>query len=135
MTIFLTTQYLEEADQLADVVAIIDKGKIVAQGSPTKLKASVGPETINLAFEDRETAERAATALREMSSSVQADRDVVRLYIEQAAQRVPKVVDRLQGAQISPLSLTITQPTLDDVFLQVTGQRLEAEKQPQKEPA
>lgn len=125
MTIFMTTQYLEEADQLADVVAIIDKGKIVTQGSPAQLKAAVGTESINLAFEARGVAERAIPELSDMAERVQADRDVVRLYTGHAASAVPAVVDRLQRANISPISLTITQPTLDDVFLQVTGQRLE----------
>jgi ABC-2 type transport system ATP-binding protein len=128
MTIFLTTQYLEEADQLADVVAIIDQGKIVAEGSPAKLKAAVGSESINLAFEDRDLAEQAMDNLRGMAEQVQADRDTVRLYVSAAAQTVPAVVDRLQRVNINPISLTITQPTLDDVFLKVTGQRLKAQE-------
>jgi ABC-2 type transport system ATP-binding protein len=128
MTIFLTTQYLEEADQLADVVAIIDQGKIVAEGSPAKLKASVGSESINLAFEDRDVAGRAMDNLRDVAERVQADRDMVRLYVSAAAQSVPAVIDRLQRVNINPISLTITQPTLDDVFLKVTGQRLKAQE-------
>jgi len=128
MTIFLTTQYLEEADQLADVVAIIDQGKIVAEGSPARLKAGVGSESINLAFDDRESASRAMDSLRDMAERVQADRDVVRLYVNQAATTVPAVVERLQQVSINPISLTITQPTLDDVFLRVTGQRLETQE-------
>jgi hypothetical protein len=59
-----------------------------------------------------------------MAERIQADRDVVRLYTGQAANTVPAVVERLQQANLNPISLTITQPTLDDVFLQVTGQRL-----------
>ncbi len=128
MSIFLTTQYLEEADQLADVIAIIDRGKIVAEGSPAKLKAALGTESINLAFENRDTADQALRELSDMAERVQADRDMVRLYVGQAAQRVPTVVDRLQHANLYPISVTITQPTLDDVFLQVTGQRLETEQ-------
>jgi ABC-2 type transport system ATP-binding protein len=126
MTIFLTTQYLEEADQLADVVAIIDKGKIVAEGSPAKLKAAIGSESINLAFDDQETAGRAIQALTDITDQVQADRDTVRLYVEKAAQVVAGVIERLQRANLEPIAVTITQPTLDDVFLQVTGQRLQA---------
>jgi ABC-2 type transport system ATP-binding protein len=128
MTIFLTTQYLEEADQLADVVAIIDRGKVVAEGSPARLKAAVGTESINLAFDGRDTADRAFAELRDMGERIQADRDVVRLYTSRAANAVPVVVDRLQGANIHPISLTITQPTLDDVFLQFTGQRLKTQE-------
>jgi ABC-2 type transport system ATP-binding protein len=126
MTIFLTTQYLEEADELADVIAIIDRGKIAVEGSPAKLKAALGTESINLAFDDREAADRARDALSDLAEKVQADRDTVRLYMTRAAEAVPAVVDRLQKVHLSPLSLTLTQPTLDDVFLQVTGQSLEA---------
>ncbi|MEJ2265193.1 MAG: ATP-binding cassette domain-containing protein [Anaerolineales bacterium] len=133
MTIFLTTQYLEEADQLADEIAIIDQGKIAVQGSPAKLKAGVGTESINLLFDDKETAQQAWRILGGLSERLQADRDVVRLYMNQAAEMVPVVMDQLKQANLKPTSLTLTQPTLDDVFLQVTGQRLtesEAAKQP-----
>ena len=128
MTIFLTTQYLEEADELADVIAIIDKGKIQTEGSPAKLKAAVGNESINLAFESRDIAERARSELNNLAERIQSDRDVVRLYVSQAAERIPVVVNRLQESELNPISLTLTQPTLDDVFLQVTGQRLIAQK-------
>jgi ABC-2 type transport system ATP-binding protein len=130
MTIFLTTQYLEEADELADVVAIIDQGKIVAEGSPAMLKASVGTESINLAFESRETAARALQELEGLGDRIQADRDTVRLYLARAARQVPAVVDRLRELELEPLSLTLTQPTLDDVFLQVTGERLVSQNTP-----
>ncbi|MEJ2709953.1 MAG: ATP-binding cassette domain-containing protein [Anaerolineales bacterium] len=125
MTIFLTTQYLEEADELADVVAIIDNGKIVTEGAPAKLKAAVGNESINLAFENTQMADKAIQELNGMGTNIQADRDTVRIYMKQAAQAIPTVVSRLQQAGLDPISLTLTQPTLDDVFLQVTGQRLE----------
>jgi ABC-2 type transport system ATP-binding protein len=127
MTIFLTTQYLEEADELADVVAIIDNGKIVAEGSPAKLKAAMGNESINLAFEHDEMVKKAIDALAGIAERIQADRDVVRLYIPQAAQAIPRVVERLRDVNLNPTSVTLTQPTLDDVFLQVTGQRLQAQ--------
>ena len=134
MTIFLTTQYLEEADQLADTIAIIDQGKIAVEGSPAKLKASLGNESINLSFDSRSSAERAAAELAGMGDRLQVDRDVLRLYLSQAAQAIPSVLERLSRAGMNPISLTLTQPTLDDVFLQVTGQRLQTEE-PEKEPA
>ena len=127
MTIFLTTQYLEEADELADVVAIIDKGHIAVQGSPARLKSAVGNESINLAFDDRAVAEFALAELNGVGTRAQVDRDVLRLYMENAAEAIPAVVTRLREANINPISLTLTQPTLDDVFLQVTGQRLRDE--------
>ena len=132
MTIFLTTQYLEEADELADRIAIIDGGQIAKSGSPAQLKASVGNESINLAFDTREMAEQARTELSEMTENIQTDRDMVRLYMSQAAQTIPAVINRLQAANLNPISLTLTQPTLDDVFLQVTGQRLSTEDEKEK---
>jgi ABC-2 type transport system ATP-binding protein len=123
MTIFLTTQYLEEADQLADRIAIINKGQIVVEGKPNDLKAQMGGDTINLTFSDGVTVGRASDEIRAMATRVHADRDVLRLYLPNAAAAVPTVINRLQAVGITPLSLTLNQPTLDDVFLKVTGQR------------
>lgn len=124
MTIFLTTQYLEEADELAEQIAIIDQGRLAVQGSPARLKASLGKEAINLSFDDRDLAARAGSVLADLAEQVQADRDVVRMYMPRAAERVPEVAERLRSMDLNPIALTLTQPTLDDVFLQVTGQRL-----------
>ncbi|MFZ2098695.1 MAG: ATP-binding cassette domain-containing protein [Anaerolineales bacterium] len=126
ITIFLTTQYLEEADELADTVAIIVDGKIATEGSPAKLKALMGEESINLVFETPEIAQKGQLALEQMGNRIQLDRDTVRLYLSQAAGSIPSVINTLQNAGLPPISLTLTQPTLDDVFLQVTGQRLVA---------
>ena len=123
ITILLTTQYLEEADSLADRIGIVDRGKLAVEGTPSQLKASVGSESINVALQSQEAVERAVTELQEMARSVQVDRLTVRLYLNGAAQAVPAVVSRLQQAGLEPVSLTLTQPTLDDVFLTVTGQR------------
>ncbi len=128
MTIFLTTQYLEEADALADRIAIIDQGKLQAQGVPAQLKAALGLESINVVFEDRDSAERAGQQLADITDRTQTDRNTVRLYMSQAAEAIPVVVNRLQQASLNPISLTLTQPTLDDVFLQVTGQRLQSQQ-------
>ena len=126
MTIFLTTQYLEEADELADKIAIIVDGKIAKEGSPARLKAALGSESINLAFDNPSLAEKAEGILNGMGDQIQIDRDTVRLYMAHAAQAIPSVVNCLQQVDLNPISLTLTQPTLDDVFLQVTGQRMPA---------
>lgn len=126
ITIFLTTQYLEEADELADTVAIIVDGKIATEGTPAKLKAAMGEESINLVFETPEIAEMGRSSLKPLGDRIQLDRDTVRLYLSKAAGSIPMVINQLQQAGVSPVSLTLTQPTLDDVFLQVTGQRLVA---------
>jgi ABC-2 type transport system ATP-binding protein len=133
ITIFLTTQYLEEADELAEVIAIIYQGKIQTIGSPSKLKADLGSESINVAFDSREIAEKAKTELHSISEQIQIDREVVRVYLNQAAQAIPLVVNRLQQGNLNPISLTLTQPTLDDVFLQVTGERFQRQEKNQAE--
>lgn len=128
MTIFLTTQYLEEADELAARIAIINGGKIAVEGTPAELKAQLGTESINVTFNDIETVGQAQAALADMVERVQADRKTLRLYLNHAAAAVPAVVTRLQSVGLGMVSLTLTQPTLDDVFLKVTGTRLEQSK-------
>ncbi len=127
MTIFLTTQYLEEADRLADQVAIINKGRIVAQGTPDELKREVGDEVVELQFGSKEDAERAYDAVAPVAPSRQAANRELRLYFGRAAENVPELVRVLDGAGIRLQGLTIEQPSLDDVFLRVTGEALEHE--------
>ncbi len=134
MTIFLTTQYLEEADELADRVAIIRQGEIAVEGAPAELKKALGTESINVTFRDALDAERAAAHFTDMARA-KTDRKVLRLYLEQAASAVPAVMNRLQEIKLEPVSLTLTQPTLDDVFLQVTGQRFEDKSELEQEVA
>jgi len=127
MTIFLTTQYLEEADRLADQVAIISKGRIVAQGTPGDLKREVGSEVVELQFGSREDAGRAYDAVARVAPERQAANRELRLYFGRAAENVPELVRALDGAGIRLQGLTIEQPSLDDVFLRVTGEALEHE--------
>jgi ABC-2 type transport system ATP-binding protein len=123
MTIFLTTQYLEEADQLASRIAIINAGKLAVEGKPAALKAKIGGGAINVDLRDSEAVARARDALRDMVTQAQSDGHILRLYLPNAAESVAIVVNRLQAIGLTPGALTVTQPTLDDVFLQVTGQR------------
>lgn len=134
MTIFLTTQYLEEADELADRIAIINRGKIVVEGNPEDLKRGLGAESINVTFGDEDTALQAADMLIPHADRVQTDRRTVRLYLNGAAAAVPAVVSRLNETGMTPVSLTLSQPTLDDVFLQVTGQRFANEAADDAQP-
>lgn len=127
MTIFLTTQYLEEADELADHIAIINQGKIAAAGKPQSLKAALGKESINISFDDQFLAEKAEGVLASIAKRTQLDRKTLRLYLPEAANAVPMVVNMLSQSDIRPTSLTLTQPTLDDVFLQFTGHQFEAD--------
>jgi ABC-2 type transport system ATP-binding protein len=102
MTIFLTTQYLEEADELADRVAIIDRGQIRVEGQPAELKAALGSESINVTFKDVESVEQAQAEVAEMFDRVQVDRKTLRLYRNKAAEVVPAVVNRLNERSLVP---------------------------------
>jgi ABC-2 type transport system ATP-binding protein len=126
MTIFLTTQYLEEADKLADEVAIIDNGKIVALGPPRALKKEIGNEVVTLVFATAEQAERAAEVLRRIAPDQRLSGRELLCYFADASGRLPVLIRVLDEAGIPLEGLTVSEPTLDDVFLRATGQRLTA---------
>jgi ABC-2 type transport system ATP-binding protein len=129
MTIFLTTQYLEEADKLADDVAIIDKGRIVARGAPALLKRQIGNEVVRLTFFSPEAAEQAAAALKSLAPSQRLSGLELLCYFSAAADRLPGLVRALDAAGIALGGLSMTEPTLDDVFLQATGQRMAVQEE------
>ncbi|HET7418511.1 MAG TPA: ATP-binding cassette domain-containing protein [Solirubrobacterales bacterium] len=126
-TVFLTTQYLEEADQLADEVGIIDRGRIVAEGTPESLKAEVGNPHVELLVGE-ETVAEAERVCRELGRVLPPKgRGRVLLEVEQGAADVPRVVRALDEAGIAVESLELVRPTLDDVFVAKTGHHLERE--------
>jgi ABC-2 type transport system ATP-binding protein len=124
MTIFLTTQYLEEADKLADEVAIIDRGKIVAQGSPRALKKEFGDEVVTLTFASPDSAERAEATLAALAPARRRSGHELVCYFSAAADRLAGLVRALDEAGIALVGLTLSQPSLDDVFLKATGLRM-----------
>jgi len=124
MTIFLTTQYLEEADRLADEVAIINRGRIVAKGTPAELKRTVGDEVIELEFADDDAAARADVELASLAGERRLAGSELRLYVPRAAEAVPELVRRLDAAALPPAGLSLAQATLDDVFLRATGETM-----------
>jgi ABC-2 type transport system ATP-binding protein len=128
-TVFLTTQYLEEADQLCDRLAIIDHGRIVAEGTPEELKSAMGHDvvTVDVADADSAKAREALAGLAGVQKVVDDAGDLA-LYVENGAQAVPEVVRLLDKAGVSARSLSVARPTLDDVFLQATGRRLEGDE-------
>jgi ABC-2 type transport system ATP-binding protein len=128
-TVFLTTQYLEEADQLADNVGIIDSGRIVAEGTPEALKGEVGNPHVELLVGEGSVAE-AERVCRELGKLLPPkDGKRVLLEVEQGAADVPRVVRALDEAGIGVESLELVRPTLDDVFVAKTGYHLEEEEQ------
>jgi ABC-2 type transport system ATP-binding protein len=118
-TVFLTTQYLDEADQLADRVAILDGGRLVAQGTPAELKARVPGGRIDLTFADR----RAYVAAADVLGTPARDDDVLAVQVATDGQvaNVRDVLRRLDQAGVELESLSIHTPDLDDVFLALTG--------------
>jgi ABC-2 type transport system ATP-binding protein len=128
-TVFLTTQYLEEADQLADDVAIIDSGRIVAEGSPAALKAEIGnPHVqIHLAEGGVPEAEAALAGLGKLRPP--RDGRCVEVEVAAGAADIPRVVRALDEAGIAVESLELVRPTLDDVFVAKTGHHLEQDEE------
>ncbi|MEE4275500.1 MAG: AAA family ATPase, partial [Thermoleophilia bacterium] len=127
ITVFLTTQYLEEADRLADRIAIIDRGRIVAEGTPRELKRRVGDEVVELQFGDASDAGRADGLLADLAPQRQVSGDELRVYTAVAAELVPALVRRVDDAGVALRGLTVAQPTLDDVFLRLTGRHAETD--------
>jgi len=132
-TVFLTTQYLEEADQLADNVGIIDNGKIVAEGTPDSLKAEIGHPHVRLQLEEGSIAEAEAIC-REIGKLLPPkDAKTVMVEVENGAADIPRVVRALDDAGIEVGSLELVHPSLDDVFVAKTGYHLEAEEHEEDE--
>ncbi len=124
VTVFLTTQYLEEADVLADRVGIIDHGHIVAEGTPDALKAEIGRPTVEVVPADPAEADRAAAILSRFGESVASVHGVaVRLKTGQAD--LAEIVRALDAEHVAIGQLQLHQPSLDDVFLVKTGRSLE----------
>jgi len=127
VTVFLTTQYLEEADELADRVGIIDRGRIVEEGTPTELKRAVGSDLIVVELSgDIERAAELARSLRDVSE-VTAGSNGLAISTNDAAALISTVAVAFNQHGISANSLTIRTPSLDDVFLRATGHRLSTE--------
>jgi ABC-2 type transport system ATP-binding protein len=128
VTFFLTTQYLEEADRLADDVAIMDAGKIIAQGSPAELKASISTDVVSLRIEGgADEFMRAEQAVRtfEGVEDVRAVDDTVICYVRDGSSAISGLVLLLDGQSLRAREVTLARPTLDDVFLRATGHHME----------
>ncbi len=130
-TIFLTTQYLEEADKLCKRLAIIDFGKIVANGTPSDLKREVGADSIKIGIEncdrDREKAKdlvKTMTGVKEIMDS----EECINVYAENASSLIADIVRALDSTGIRLTSVTFSQPSLDDVFVKHTGRRIRVEE-------
>ena len=126
VTVFLTTHYLEEADRLAHRLAIIDRGRIVADGTPAVLKASISGDVVTVAV-NREYLGEATTVLGRLDGlkELRPEDAALTLFVNDGSGTVANVIRALDSAGIPVGSVAVVQPTLDEVFLRATGSRLE----------
>jgi ABC-2 type transport system ATP-binding protein len=134
VTVFLTTQYLEEADVLADRVGIIDHGKIVAEGTPAGLKAEIGRPTVEAVPLDASQRNRVAAILSRFGEQVDGSPSGVAVRLRQGVEGLVEVVRALDAEHIAVEDLRLHAPSLDDVFLAKTGRHLEGAEE-ETEPA
>jgi ABC-2 type transport system ATP-binding protein len=125
VTVFLTTQYLEEADVLADRVGIIDRGRIVAEGTPDELKRDIGGDTVEAIPADPHDLERAAEVLAGFGERAAHSPKGVAVRLSRGAEQLADIVRALDDAGIALAHLQLHSPSLDDVFLAKTGRSLE----------
>jgi ABC-2 type transport system ATP-binding protein len=125
MTVFLTTQYLEEADALADRIGIIDRGKIVAEGTPTQLKAEIGMPSVEVAPVDEHDTDTLAELLTRFGSPKRGARGSVTVQLPGGETELAEIVRLLDQHDVHVETLQLHQPSLDDVFLAKTGRKLE----------
>ncbi|MCH8052402.1 MAG: DUF4162 domain-containing protein, partial [Chloroflexi bacterium] len=130
VTFFLTTQYLEEADRLAHEVAIMERGRIVAQGAPAELKASIGADVITVRLGDGDSQpDRALAALKAIGgfSDIRTVGDSVVVYTKDGSAAIAPIVLALNESSVAVEEVTLARPTLDDVFLRKTGHHMKAQ--------
>jgi ABC-2 type transport system ATP-binding protein len=135
-TVLLTTQYLEEADRLAEQLVVIDRGKVIAEGTPATLKASMGATVLDLGLADEKAALRAGELLKRVNDKPPV---VFGSTVEVNVKDGPKVVTEalriLEAEGITPTTLALREPSLDDVFLSITGHRAEEATDAQESPS
>jgi ABC-2 type transport system ATP-binding protein len=133
-TVLLTTQYLEEADRLADRIVVVAKGKVIADDTPEALKSRMGSTVTELGMSDTDEVVRAETVLSGLSGGrAERDGDVIRITSDEGPRVLIEVLRRLDAAGITPVTLTVRQPSLDDVFLALTGHHVEATPTPSED--
>ncbi len=129
-TILLCTQYLDEADQLAEGIAVIDRGKVIAEGTPAQLKASVGSGSLRVRLLDPDQRPEAEELLRRELGMVNLEPDPASLSVSCAnADRGAEAVAELTRSGVRVADFSLGQPSLDEVFLALTGHTAEEEEQ------
>jgi daunorubicin resistance ABC transporter ATP-binding subunit len=123
-TVLLTTQYLEEADSLADRIAVVDHGKVIAEGTPAQLKRNLGATVLEVTFSTESQATRAADVVKQTTRKKPlVHGKAVEIPVTDGSRFVASVLTTLSRRRLPPLGLTVREPSLDDVFLALTGRR------------
>jgi ABC-2 type transport system ATP-binding protein len=137
-TLLLTTQYLEEADVLADRIAVVDQGHVIAEGTSDDLKAQIGGEVVHIRVADRSRAADAVHALADIGEAAAQTDDTGELTVPAGGNgtaALTEAVRRLDAAGVELADIGLRRPTLDEVFLQLTGRQAETVPDPDEEPA
>jgi ABC-2 type transport system ATP-binding protein len=129
-TILLTTQYLEEADKLANKIVVIDHGKVIAEGTSDELKSQVGNDRLEFVFRSDADVEKAMASLG--SETVSRTEQTVMVGIDGSFSHVRSVIDRIESSGAAIETFSLHKPTLDDVFLQLTGHEATETEQEKK---
>lgn len=127
VTLLLTTQYLEEADQLADEIAVIDHGKVIARGTSDALKKQVGGERLEITVENSDIAKTQEIVSRISTSAIHTDVRTISAPVSTGSIALMEALRALDEAKIHPLDIALKRPSLDDVFLSLTGHVAEEE--------
>jgi ABC-2 type transport system ATP-binding protein len=122
-TILLTTQYLDEADQLADQIIVIDGGKVIAEGTAKSLKSKIGNDRLELTFANQKSLDEAVSVLGKKVVETNTSDLTATTMIKDTNTDVRLTLDEIAKAKISILSMAVHKPTLDDVFLSLTGKQ------------
>ncbi|HEX3796592.1 MAG TPA: ATP-binding cassette domain-containing protein [Acidimicrobiales bacterium] len=134
-TVLLTTQYLEEADRLASDIVVVDHGKVIAHGSPAELKATLGTSVVSITFSENDVATQAASMLTSLSANAPTvDGKTVELTVEDGPKVAVEALRTLDAAAITIAGLALREPSLDDVFLSLTGHKAETDE-PESAPS